>query len=141
MKALTYERYGGPEVVQITEVEAPTAGVGEVLVRVQASAVNTGDWRIRAAAFPGILAIPGRLMFGILRPRNQRLGTEFAGIVESVGPSASRFSVGDRVFGMFPAGGASAEYIAVDEKGAIAAILSQLTFEEAAALPFGGLCE
>ena len=105
-----------------------------------ASGVNTGDWRIRAAAFPGILAIPGRLMFGILRPRNPRLGTEFAGIVESVGPSASRFSVGDRVFGMIPAGGASAEYITVDEKGAIAAIPSQLSVEEAPAMPFGGLC-
>lgn len=140
MKALTYQRYGGPDVLQITEIATPTPDDSEVLVRVVASGVNTGDWRIRAAAFPGILAIPGRLMFGLVRPRNPRLGSEFAGIVESIGSSVSRFVEGDRVFGMVASGGATAEYLAVPEKGAIAKMPASLSFEEAAGMPFGGLC-
>ncbi|MEO0916516.1 MAG: NAD(P)-dependent alcohol dehydrogenase, partial [Pseudomonadota bacterium] len=140
MKALIHQRYGGPEVLQIAEVDPPVHGAGEVLVRVVASGVNTGDWRIRAAAFPGVLAIPGRLMFGLFRPRNPRLGSEFAGVVESVDSSVSRFAEGDRVFGMVTSGGASAEYLAVPEKGAIAKMPASLSFEEAAGMPFGGLC-
>lgn len=140
MKALTYERYGGPEVVRVTDVEPPSPDANDILVRVCASAVNTGDWRIRAAAFPGVLAIAGRLMFGIIRPRNQRLGSEFSGIVESVGASANRFKPGDRVFGMVTSGGASAEYLAVPATGAVAEIPAALPFEDAAAIPFGALC-
>ena len=140
MKAMTYERYGGPEVVRVEDVDAPSPGDGEILIRVHASAVNTADWRIRAAAFPGILAIPGRLMFGIFSPRNPRLGSEFAGVVERVGPSAKRFKPGDRVFGMATSGGATAELFAVPETGAIAEMPASLTFEEAAAVPFGALC-
>lgn len=140
MKALTYERYGGPEVVQIAEVDRPVPGEGEVLIRVHASAVNTGDWRIRAAAFPGILAIPGRLMFGLFRPRNVRLGSEFAGVVESVGTSATRFKEGNRVFGMVTSGGATADFLAMPEKGAIAKIPESMSFEDAAGMPFGSLC-
>ena len=140
MKALTYERYGGPEVVQVAEVDPPSVGSSDILVRVHASAVNTGDWRIRAAAFPGVLAIPGRLMFGLVRPRQRRLGSEFAGVVESVGTSVKRFKPGDRVFGMMPSGGATAEYLALPETGAVAEIPRSLSFEEAAGMPFGGLC-
>lgn len=140
MKALTYERYGGPDVVNVTDVEPPNPGENDVLIRVRASAVNTGDWRIRAAAFPGVLAIPGRLMFGIVRPRNRRLGSEFAGLVDRVGTSVERFKPGDRVFGMVTSGGASAEYIAVPEAAAIANMPAPLTFEEAAGIPFGALC-
>lgn len=140
MKALTYERYGGPEVVRVTEVAPSSPGMSDILVRVHASAVNTGDWRIRAGAFPGIFAIPGRLMFGIHRPRNQRLGSEFAGVVESVGASVNRFKPGNRVFGMVTSGGASAEYLAVSETSAVAEMPASLTFEEAAGMPFGALC-
>lgn len=140
MKALTYRRYGGPDVVEVTEVDKPVAGDAEVLVRVRASAVNTSDWRIRAAAFPGVLAVPGRLIYGLLRPRNQRLGSEFAGEIEAIGPGATRFRIGDRVYGVLPGGGASAEYLAASETAAIAAIPAGLDFEQAAALPFGGLC-
>lgn len=140
MKALTYTRYGAPDVVEISDLPRPEAGPGEVLIRVHASAVNTADWRLRAAAFPGIMAIPGRLMFGLTRPRNTRLGSEFAGTVEAVGPQVTRFAPGDRVFGMQPNGGASAEYIAVAEDSAVAPMPASLGFDEAAALPFGGLC-
>lgn len=140
MKALTYKRYGGPEVVRITDVDRPTAGDSDILVRVHASAVNTGDWRIRAAAFPGIMAIPGRMMFGIIRPRKRRLGSEFAGVVESAGASAKRFKPGDRVFGMVTSGGATAEYLAIPETGAVAEMPASLSFEDAAGVPFGALC-
>lgn len=140
MKALTYERYGGPEVVRVDEVDLPSLGASDILIRVHASAVNTGDWRIRAAAFPGILAIPGRLMFGLIRPRSQRLGSEFAGVVERIGASAKRFEPGDRVFGMVTSGGASAEYLAIPETGAVAEIPASLSFEDAAGMPFGALC-
>ncbi|MEM9477008.1 MAG: NAD(P)-dependent alcohol dehydrogenase [Pseudomonadota bacterium] len=139
MKALTYSRYGPPEVVDIRDVPRPRTASGQVLVRVHASAVNTSDWRIRAAAFPGITALPGRVMFGLLRPRNPRLGSEYAGVVEEVGDGVTRFAVGDRVFGMTTGGGASAEYLAVPAQSAIARIPDGTSFEQAAALPFGGL--
>lgn len=106
MKALTYNRYGPPEVVQVSEVPRPDPQPDEILVRVHASAVNTSDWRIRASAFPGIAALPARLIFGLFRPRNQRLGSEFAGVVETVGSQVSKFSPDQRVFGMTPKGGA-----------------------------------
>lgn len=139
MKALTYNRYGPPEVIQVSEVPRPEPKPDEVLVRVHASAVNTSDWRIRAAAFPGVTALPARLMFGLCRPRNQRLGSEFAGVVETVGAQVSRFTPDQRVFGMTPKGGAAAEYVVISESGAVVEIPEGLSFNEAAALPFGGL--
>ena len=140
MKALTYTQYGGPDVVRITDVTMPEPQDGEVLIRVHASAVTTGDWRLRAAAFPGALAIPGRLMFGLRRPKKSQLGTVFAGTVEAIGVNTTRFYVGDRVYGMSLDGGASAEYLAFDEAGAIAKMPETLDFAEAAALPFGAVC-
>ena len=139
MKALTYNRYGPPEVVQVSEVPRPDPQPDEILVRVHASAVNTSDWRIRASAFPGIAALPARLIFGLFRPRNQRLGSEFAGVVETVGSQVSKFSPDQRVFGMTPKGGGTAEFVAISEGDAIAKIPEGLSFIEAAALPFGGL--
>ena len=139
MKALTYQRYGPPDVVQVAEIPCPTPKPDEVLIRVHASAVNTSDWRIRAAAFPGITALPARLIFGLFRPRNTRLGSEFAGVVEAIGADVKRFVPGQRVFGITSKGGASAEYLALPKTAAVAEIPQALSFEEAAALPFGGL--
>lgn len=139
MKALTYNRYGPPDVVRISDVPRPVPSTGEVLVRVHASSVNTADWRIRAGAFPGITAIPARLLFGIWKPRNTRLGIEFAGVIESSGDGARKFEVGDRVFGITAKGGASAEYLAISEESAVARMPKGISFEDAAALPFGGL--
>jgi NADPH:quinone reductase-like Zn-dependent oxidoreductase len=109
-----------------------------VLVRVRASSVTTADWRLRAAAFPGITWLPGRLMFGVLRPRRPILGGDFAGEVEAVGPAVTRFRPGDQVFG-FSTFGAHAELVALPETAAIASIPAGLGFEEAAAVPFGAL--
>ncbi|MEM9269440.1 MAG: NAD(P)-dependent alcohol dehydrogenase [Pseudomonadota bacterium] len=139
MQALTYERYGPPGNVRIAEVPKPATKPDEILIQVHASAVNTSDWRIRAAAFPGITALPARMIFGLFRPRNIRLGSEFAGVVEAVGRDVTRFEPGQRVFGISSTGGASAEYLALDETDAIAEMPEHLSFIEAAALPFGGL--
>ena len=139
MKALTYQRYGPPDAIRVEEVPRPTPKPDEVLIRVHASSVNTSDWRIRAAAFPGITALPARLIFGLFRPRNTRLGSEFAGVVDAIGADVKSFVPGQRVFGISSKGGASAEYLALAETAALAEIPDSLSFEEAAALPFGGL--
>ena len=139
MKALTYERYGPPDVVRIEEVARPILRPNELLIRVHASAVNTSDWRVRAAAFHGISALPARFIFGLFRPRNTRLGSEFSGVIEAVGADVKRFVPGQRIFGITSKGGASAEYLALSETAAIAELPGDLSFEEAAALPFGGL--
>jgi len=138
MKALTFSRYGGPEVVKLTEIARPEITGTEVLVKVISGAVTTGDWRLRAAAFPGAFWLPGRLMFGLFRPRKRVLGNDFAGQVVAVGAEVSRFSIGDKVFGGAMLG-AHAEYLAMPADGAIGHMPDGLTFEQAAALPFGGL--
>jgi NADPH:quinone reductase-like Zn-dependent oxidoreductase len=138
MKAITYDRYGPPDVVHLSEVARPTVTDTSVLVRVHASSVTTADWRIRAAAFPGVFWLPGRLMFGLFRPKNRILGGEFSGEVAEVGRAVTRFRPGDRVFG-FVGHGANAEYVAIDETAAIAPVPGDLGHDKAAALPFGGL--
>jgi NADPH:quinone reductase-like Zn-dependent oxidoreductase len=140
MKALVYDRYGPPDVVKLQKLPEPEVRPNDILVRVHASSVNTGDWRIRAGAFPGLLAIPAKMMFGIFRPRNPRLGSEFAGMVISVGTAVQKFKLGDRVFGIVTTGGAAAEYLAVHETAAVTKIPETLDFDHAAAVPFGAGC-
>jgi NADPH:quinone reductase-like Zn-dependent oxidoreductase len=140
MKAAVYNRYGGPEVVEMREIARPKPGKGEILVRVGAAGVTTADWRLRAAAFPGVFtAVAGRLMFGVFGPRKTVLGSDFAGTVAEVGPGVTEFAEGDRVFGM-QLGGAHAEYMKVKADGAVLKTPDALTDAEAAALPFGALC-
>jgi NADPH:quinone reductase-like Zn-dependent oxidoreductase len=140
MKAALNTQYGGPEVVRIGDIARPKPGKGEILVRVGAAGVTTADWRLRAAAFPGLIsAVAGRLMFGIFRPRKTVLGSDFAGTVAEVGPGVTEFAEGDRVFG-FQFGGAHAEYMTVKADGAVLKAPDTLTDAEAAALPFGALC-
>ncbi len=138
MKAATYHQYGPAEVVGIEEVERPEIGDDEVLVRTFATTVTSADWRIRASAFPGVMLLPGRLMFGLRRPRNKVLGGEFAGRVVAVGAKVTRFRMGDPVFG-FALSRAHAEYLAMPETGTIAKKPANLTYEEAAAAPFGAI--
>ena len=138
MLAVTCRRYGAPEVLKIEEVARPTPRDDEVLVRVHASSVTSGDVRMRAFTGAGIFWLPMRLLFGVLRPRNPIAGMEFAGTIAAVGQGATGFRVGDAVFGM-KIGGANAEFLAIPEAGAIAAKPEGLTFEEAAVVPFGAL--
>lgn len=121
-------RYGPPDVVRVTDVDKPAVGADDVLVRVHATTVNRTDCAYRAAR-PFFM----RALTGPTRPRRVVLGTEYAGVVDAVGSGVTSFRVGDRVFGYNEgAFGAHAEYLAVPQGGAIAAMPDALTFEEAA---------
>lgn len=139
MKAAVYREYGPPEVVRIEEVEKPVPKDDEVLVRIHATTVTAGDWRARSLEMPPGFGFMGRLVFGFRRPRKPILGLEFAGVVESVGASVSKFKPGDAVFGSAGARmGCHAEYQCVRQDAAIVPKPEGVSFEEAAALPFGG---
>ncbi|MFF2481423.1 NAD(P)-dependent alcohol dehydrogenase [Paenibacillus sp. NPDC058071] len=140
MKAVVCEQYGSPDVLQIKEVPAPVPKDNEIRVKIVACTVTAGDCRVRGMSPPPLFKLPMRFIMGFRKPRQPILGTEFAGIVESVGAAVTRFRPGDEVFGT--AGfkfGAYAEYICMPENGALAPKPSNLTFEEAAAVPIGGL--
>jgi NADPH:quinone reductase-like Zn-dependent oxidoreductase len=139
MQACIYETYGSAEVVKVGEVATPEPRADEVLVEVRATSVTTADWRFRASAFPGAFWLPGRLMVGLFRPRKGILGMDFSGVVTAIGRDVTRFAVGDSVFGATNPfrRGAHAEYVAVEESGAIVHKPSSLSHEQAAAIPFG----
>jgi NADPH:quinone reductase-like Zn-dependent oxidoreductase len=128
MRAAVHTRYGGPDVVQILEIEAPIPQANEVLVRIHATTVNRTDCGFRAAK-PFI----ARFFTGLRRPRVTVMGTEFAGVVEAVGDGVTIFVVGDRVFGYSEGRfGCHAELLTVPEDGSVATIPANLTFVEAA---------
>ncbi|QNO38375.1 NAD(P)-dependent alcohol dehydrogenase [Protaetiibacter sp. SSC-01] len=138
MRAVVVERYGPPEVARVVEVATPEPRPGEVLVRVHAAAVTSGDARMRAGEFPPGFALPARLAIGIRGPRVRVLGVAFSGEVAVLGPGVAELAVGDRVAGMTGAGcGAHAEYVRV--KAARARRTPDgLGFDAAAAVLFGG---
>jgi NADPH:quinone reductase-like Zn-dependent oxidoreductase len=139
MKAIVYTEYGSPDVLHLKEVEKPTPKDNEVLIKVHAATVTAGDVNMRGFTFvpPGFGPLP-RLMFGLRQPKKSILGTELAGEVEAVGKDVTLFKKGDPVFGIGSnVLGAYAEYACRSEKGALAIKPAQLTYEEAAALPFG----
>lgn len=128
MKAIVYEKYGSPNVLELKEIEKPTPNDDEVLIRVIAASANPLDWhRMRGA--PALV----RLTDGLLKPKNGRLGADIAGQVEAVGKNITRFQPGDAVFGDIFAGG-FAEYVCVRED-ALVSKPANLSFEEAAAVP------
>lgn len=140
MRAAVYDRYGPPEVVRIAEVEKPAPRENEILVRIRATTVTAGDWRVRSLDVPFGFKLMSRLMFGITKPRRRILGTELAGEVESAGANVRAFKPGDRVFATGGMGmGCHAEYKVIPETGPVALIPPNLGFEEAAAIPFGGV--
>jgi len=138
MRAAVYKKYGPPDVVSIEEVPKPVPGERDLLVRMVASSVTSGDARMRAFNLPKPFAIPGRLVLGIFGPRKQVLGVEFAGTVEAVGRAVTRFKPGDRVFGI-DVFGCHADYKLVREDECVALMPADLAFEEAAGVPFGGV--
>jgi len=131
MKAIVYHNYGSPDVLKCEEIEKPTAGDDEVLVRVRAASVNPLDWHYMRGA-PYIV----RTQSGLRKPKATRLGRDVAGQVEAVGRNVTQFQPGDEVFG---AGrGALAEYVCAREK-ALALKPAHLTFEQAAAVPVAAI--
>lgn len=136
MKAAIHTKYGTPRVLRTEEVARPVPADDQLLVEVHASAVTQGDRRLRAADFPGGTVVIGRLMFGLLGPRNPTPGTTFAGKVVEVGRAVTRFQVGDEVFGSC-GNGAHAEYLVVAEESPVAKIPAGVGYDEAAAVPYG----
>jgi len=135
MKAVVFTTYGPPEVLQLKEVEKPALKDNEILIRIRANAVNSGDWRIRK---PDPFAV--RFFFGLMKPKKQILGTVFSGEVERTGSRVLRFKVGDEVFGSAGTSfGTYAEYKSLAEDAAVALKPKNLTHEEAAVIPFGGV--
>ena len=130
--AVRYHCYGSSDVLELEQVDKPVPGDNEVLVRVEAAAVNPLDWHYMQGS-PYFM----RLMTGIGKPRDHRLGADFAGVVEAAGKDVTRFEPGDAVFG--GTSGAYGEYITKSEDGSIAAIPSGVTFEQAAALPIAAV--
>jgi len=139
MKAIVYTEYGPPDVLQLKEVEKPTPKDNEVLIRVYAATVTAGDVNVRGFTFvpPGFGPLP-RLMFGLRKPKRTILGTELAGEIEAIGKDVTLFKKGDQVFGIGSESFvAYAEYVCRPEAGALAIKPTNLTYEEAAAVPFG----
>ncbi len=142
MRAIACTGYGPPEVLRLRNVPKPVPKDDEVLVRIRATTVSAADCELRQFDFAPWIWVPIRLAFGIRRPRRPVLGQELAGDVESVGKDVTSFGKGDRVFAATGIGlGAYAEYICLREKprtGAITMMPSNLGYEEAAAVPYGG---
>lgn len=139
MKAVICKKYGTPEVLQIQEVSKPISEDNQILVKIMATAVNSADVRVRSLDVKGFLKVVMRLVLGISKPRKPILGTVFSGVVESVGDKVSRFKIGDKVFGMTGFKfGTHAEYIAVNQNSNVIEMPNNATFEEAAAIIFGG---
>jgi NADPH:quinone reductase-like Zn-dependent oxidoreductase len=139
MKAVVFERYGPPDVLRIVDVPKPVPTDDEILVRIHATTVNSGDARMRALRVPRGLSIPVRLTLGFRGPKQPILGFDLAGEVEAVGKSVTTFKPGDRVIGS--AGfkfGCHAEYKCLPEDGAVAPIPEGLGYEEAVSVLFGG---
>lgn len=135
MKAVVYRKYGGPEVLEFTELPKPQPKENEILIKIIATSVTTADVRMRKAD-----PFPVKFMMGFPNPKKQVLGTEFSGIVEAVGSGVTRFRVNDRVYG--PVGfkpGTYLEYRCFSQDSLLTVIPDNVSFEEAAAIPFGGM--
>lgn len=139
MKAIICTKYGSPEVLEIRELSKPIPKENEILVKIMATSVNSGDVRVRSLDVKGFMKVIMRLVLGFSKPRKPILGTVFSGVVERVGSKVSKFKNGDKVFGMTGFNfGTYAEYIAVNQNSKIVEMPNNASYEEAAAIIFGG---
>jgi NADPH:quinone reductase-like Zn-dependent oxidoreductase len=149
MKAVVYEKYGPPEVLKFKEVTKPVPKDNEVLIKINATTAHIGDTRVRSFDVPLSVWLPMRLFLGIRKPQRTIFGMECAGVIESIGKDVTQFRKGDKVFALTGFGfGAYAEYRCLPEKpeegkaeskGLVAIKPVNLNYEEAAAVPAGGL--
>ncbi|MCC6801102.1 MAG: NAD(P)-dependent alcohol dehydrogenase [Anaerolineae bacterium] len=148
MKAIVYTQYGPPEVLHPAEVEKPAPKDNEILIKVRARSVGFGDLMARNFRsitprkfnMPGLLWLLSKLAFGLRKPRIRILGAELAGEVEAVGKDVTRFKVGDEVYGYRgPKFGANAEYICMQEASSVTHKPANLSYEEAATVPYGAM--
>lgn len=136
MKAIVATKYGPPEVLQLKEVEKPTPKDNEILVKVHATTVNAGDFRMRSFTVPPLFWLPARITLGFTKPKNPIYGMELAGEVEAVGKEVRQFKVGDQVFAstLMENFGAHAEYKCLPEDAAIVTKPPHVSYEDAATL-------
>jgi NADPH:quinone reductase-like Zn-dependent oxidoreductase len=140
MKAIVCRKYGAPDVLELREVEKPTPKDNEVLIRVHAASVSMGDCELRGLNVPFEWKLLLRFGFGIRAPRKKILGQELAGEIESTGKDVTRFKKGDKVFALTGLHlGAYAEYDCLAENAILATKPANMSYEEAAVVPAGGL--
>ena len=132
MRAIVRNTYGSPDVLELQEIDKPDVTDDEVLVRVRAASVNRADWYTLTGT-PYV----GRTQLGLLKPKSNRMGVDFAGTVEAVGRDVTQFRPGDEVFG--GRSGAFAEYVCVREDRAVVPKPANVTFDEAAAVPVAAI--
>ena len=148
MKAIQYTEYGPPDVLKLTEVEKPSPKDNEILIKIHANSINYGDIAARnfRAITPSQFNMPfifwllARVSFGLNRPKNHTLGSEFAGSVETTGKDVKSFKAGDAVFGYRGMTmGANAEYLCMPESGMVTIKPANISHDEAATIPYGAL--